>query len=71
MLRPRTGEVLINSRPLQALSRKEIEQPALMTHSSIPAEEREKIGITDTLIRISVGIEDIDDLIVDLKQALG
>jgi cystathionine gamma-lyase len=47
-----------------------IEHPALMTHASIPKEERERIGITDTLIRVSVGIEDIKDLIADLKQAL-
>lgn len=47
-----------------------IEHPALMTHASIPKREREKIGITDTLIRVSVGIEDVKDLIADLKQAL-
>jgi len=45
--------------------------PASMTHASIPKEEREKIGIVDSMIRLSVGIEDIDDLIVDLKQAIG
>ena len=44
--------------------------PASMTHASIPKEEREKIGVVDSLIRLSVGIEDIDDLIDDLKQAL-
>ncbi|WP_105983242.1 cystathionine gamma-synthase [Nonlabens agnitus] len=44
--------------------------PATMTHASIPKEEREKTGIVDSLIRLSVGIEDIDDLIDDLKQAL-
>lgn len=44
--------------------------PASMTHASIPKEEREKIGVVDSLIRLSVGIEDIDDLIKDLKQAL-
>jgi cystathionine beta-lyase len=44
--------------------------PASMTHASIPKEEREKAGITDALIRLSVGIEDISDLINDLKQAL-
>jgi cystathionine gamma-lyase len=47
-----------------------IELPALMTHASVSKESREKIGITDTLIRISVGIEDSKDLINDLKQAL-
>lgn len=45
--------------------------PASMTHASIPKEEREKTGIVDSLIRLSVGIEDIDDLIEDLKQAIG
>ena len=43
--------------------------PATMTHASIPAEEREKSGVTDSLIRLSIGIEDIDDLIDDLKNA--
>jgi cystathionine beta-lyase/cystathionine gamma-synthase len=45
--------------------------PASMTHASIPKEEREKTGILDSLIRLSVGIEDIDDLIADLEQAIG
>jgi cystathionine beta-lyase len=40
-----------------------------MTHASIPIKDREKIGITNTLIRISVGLEDLDDLIADLKPA--
>ncbi|WP_274474171.1 cystathionine gamma-synthase [Mangrovimonas aestuarii] len=44
--------------------------PASMTHASIPKEEREKTGVVDSLIRLSVGIEDIDDLIGDLEQAL-
>lgn len=43
--------------------------PALMTHASIPAEKRVEIGITDDLVRLSVGIEDIDDLIADLERA--
>ena len=43
--------------------------PATMTHASIPKEEREKSGVTDSLIRLSVGIEDSDDLIDDLKNA--
>ena len=47
-----------------------VNHPASMTHASVPKEERLKIGITDSLIRLSVGIEDIDDLIADLKQAL-
>lgn len=44
--------------------------PALMTHASIPEEKRLEVGITDHLVRLSVGVEDIDDLIDDLKQAL-
>jgi len=44
--------------------------PASMTHASIPKEEREKTGVIDSLIRLSVGIEDAEDLIADLKQAL-
>lgn len=47
-----------------------IDHPASMTHASIPKAEREKIGLTDGLLRISVGIENADDLIEDLKQAL-
>ncbi|MEH7443468.1 bifunctional cystathionine gamma-lyase/homocysteine desulfhydrase [Bacillus sp. JJ1122] len=47
-----------------------ISVPAKMTHASIPAERRAELGITDGLIRISVGIEDVEDLIEDLKQAL-
>lgn len=43
--------------------------PASMTHASIPKEEREKTGVTDSLIRLSVGIEDADDLVADLQQA--
>ncbi|GAA4792316.1 cystathionine gamma-synthase [Olivibacter ginsenosidimutans] len=47
-----------------------INHPATMTHGSIPKEVREKVGVVDNLIRISVGVEDIDDLLADLKQAL-
>lgn len=47
-----------------------IEHPAIMTHASIPKENREKLGISDGLIRLSVGIEDGQDLVDDLKQAL-
>ena len=47
-----------------------ISVPALMTHASIPKEVREKEGIEDGLIRLSVGIEDTEDLVADLKQAL-
>jgi len=46
-----------------------IEHPAIMTHASIPKSEREKIGLTDNLIRLSVGIEEVDDLIKDLEHA--
>jgi cystathionine gamma-lyase len=42
-----------------------------MTHASIPKEERDKVGLKDTLIRLSVGIEDVEDLIEDLAQAIG
>ena len=48
-----------------------IGHPATMTHASIPKEVREKTGVVDSLIRLSVGVEDADDLIADLKQALG
>ncbi|HZQ52524.1 MAG TPA: cystathionine gamma-synthase [Bryobacteraceae bacterium] len=47
-----------------------IEHPAIMTHASIPAEQRRALGISDTLVRISVGIEDIEDLKSDLDHAL-
>ena len=47
-----------------------ITHPASMTHASIPADIRQKIGVTDGLVRISVGLEDVEDLIADLKQAL-
>ena len=47
-----------------------IEHPAIMTHASLPKELREKLGISDELIRVSVGIENVDDLIDDLEKAL-
>jgi cystathionine gamma-lyase len=47
-----------------------IEHPAIMTHASVPAKQREMAGISDTLIRLSVGIEDLEDLKQDLDQAL-
>jgi cystathionine beta-lyase/cystathionine gamma-synthase len=47
-----------------------ISHPATMTHASVPLEERNKIGVTDGLVRISVGIEDVEDILADLKQAL-
>jgi cystathionine beta-lyase/cystathionine gamma-synthase len=48
-----------------------INHPASMTHASIPREERIKNGLSDSLIRLSVGIEDADDLIEDLEKAIG
>ena len=45
--------------------------PAGMTHASIPREERYKNGLTDSLLRLSIGVEDVDDLIADLQQAIG
>ena len=47
-----------------------IQHPASMTHASVPREEREKMGISDGLVRLSVGIENVEDLIADLDQAL-
>jgi cystathionine gamma-lyase len=47
-----------------------IDHPALMTHASVPAKQREALGITDSLVRLSVGVEDVGDLIDDLKSAL-
>jgi cystathionine gamma-lyase/cystathionine beta-lyase len=47
-----------------------INHPATMTHASIPKAEREKAGVVDNLLRLSVGVEDVEDLIEDLKQAL-
>jgi len=48
-----------------------ISHPATMTHASVPVETRNKLGITDGLVRVSVGIEDVEDIIADLDQALG
>ena len=47
-----------------------VNHPVTMTHASIPKAEREKVGVTDNLLRFSVGVEDIDDLLADLEQAL-
>jgi cystathionine gamma-lyase len=47
-----------------------INHPAIMTHASVPPERRERLGISDNLIRLSVGVEDVEDLIADLDQAL-
>ena len=46
------------------------EHPATMTHATIPPDKRKEVGITDGLVRFSVGIEDVDDLIADLDGAL-
>jgi cystathionine gamma-lyase len=47
-----------------------VEHPAIMTHASVPRENREKLGISDGLVRLSVGVEHVDDLVADLEQAL-
>jgi cystathionine gamma-lyase len=47
-----------------------INHPAIMTHASVPEEIRARLGISDTLVRLSVGVEDVDDLIDDLDEAL-
>ncbi len=47
-----------------------IEHPAIMTHASIPEDQRDRLGISDSLVRLSIGVEDGDDLIADLEQAL-
>jgi cystathionine beta-lyase/cystathionine gamma-synthase len=47
-----------------------ISHPATMTHASVPSEQRARLGITDGLVRISVGIEDVEDVIADLDVAL-
>jgi cystathionine beta-lyase/cystathionine gamma-synthase len=48
-----------------------ISHPATMTHASVPPEQRQRLGITDGLVRISAGVEDLEDLLADLDQALG
>jgi len=47
-----------------------INHPVLMTHASVPREQREALGVTDSLVRLSVGVEDVRDLIDDLKTAI-
>jgi len=47
-----------------------IEHPAIMTHASVPADKRAEIGITDSLVRLSVGVEDVEDLIAELDRVL-
>jgi cystathionine gamma-lyase len=48
-----------------------VDHPAIMTHASVPPEARAKLGISDSLVRLSIGIEDAADLVADLKSALG
>ena len=48
-----------------------IEHPGLMTHASLPAPLRAELGISDALVRLSVGVESVGDLIADLNEALG
>jgi cystathionine gamma-lyase len=70
------GRTLMNSVELCSLAESlgavetMVTHPATMTHAEVPKEEREARGLTDGLVRISVGIEDIDDIIADLEQAL-
>ena len=47
-----------------------IEYPVVMTHASVPEEQRKVLGINEKLIRLSIGVEDVEDLLADLKQAL-
>jgi cystathionine gamma-lyase len=47
-----------------------VEHPAIMTHASLPAHVRQQLGISDSLVRLSVGVEDVEDLAADLRQAL-
>ena len=47
-----------------------IEHPAIMTHASVPEAQRAELGISDSLVRLSIGVEDTGDLIADLEQAL-
>ena len=61
---------LAGPRVFSATDSSGISHPATMTHASVPAERRAALGITDGMVRISVGIEDIDDLKEDLSQAL-
>ena len=46
------------------------EHPAIMTHAAVPAEHRKLLGISDSMVRLSVGVEDVEDIVRDLKQAL-
>jgi cystathionine gamma-lyase len=48
-----------------------VDHPAIMTHASVPPESRARLGISDSLVRLSIGIEDTDDLVADLEAALG
>jgi cystathionine gamma-lyase len=48
-----------------------INHPAIMTHASVPVEKRARLGISDSLVRLSVGVEDVNDLIAELDRVLG
>ncbi|MCK5618557.1 MAG: PLP-dependent transferase, partial [Candidatus Krumholzibacteria bacterium] len=71
-----SGRTLMNSVELCSLAESlgavetMITHPATMTHAEVPKEERDARGLTDGLVRISVGLEDVDDIIADLEQAL-
>ena len=71
-----SGKTLMNSVKLCSLAESlgavetMITHPATMTHAEVPKEDREARGLTDGLVRISVGIEDVEDIIADLDQAL-
>ena len=56
---------MLNAGAVESLA----ESPAVMTHASVPLEQRQLLGISDNLIRLSIGVEDVDDLIHDLSQA--
>ena len=72
----KAGEIMINSMELAALAvslgglESLIQHPASMTHAGVPREKREQAGITDELVRLSVGCESYEDLRADLEQAL-
>jgi cystathionine gamma-lyase len=74
--KPETANTLLSSTKIFALAESLggveslINHPASMTHASIPREERIKNGLSDSLIRLSVGIEDAEDLVADLEQAI-
>jgi cystathionine gamma-lyase len=70
--RQHDGTLPVCSRLAESLGGVEslINHPAIMTHASIPAEQRARLGIHDNLVRLSVGVEDVDDLRAELDHAL-